>query len=58
MKLQLMLQEQKFGGAKNHLISVLSNIDPISYGFDEVHLWIYSDLKESIPKRSCIYTFL
>ena len=55
MKLAINASRAKSGGAKNHLISVLSNIDPISYGFDEVHLWIYSDLKESIPKRSWLH---
>ena len=40
MKLAINASRAKSGGAKNHLISVLSNIDPISYGFDEVHLWI------------------
>ena len=33
----------------------MSNIDPIKYGFNEVHLWIYPNLKESIPNRSWLF---
>lgn len=55
MKLAINASRAKSGGAKNHLISILSNIDPIKYGFTQVHLWIYSDLKESIPKRSWLH---
>jgi len=55
MKLAINASRAKSGGAKNHLISILSNIDPVKYGFTEVHLWIYSDLKKSIPKRSWLF---
>ena len=55
MKLAINASRAKSGGAKNHLISILSNIDPIKYGFTEVHVWTYPELKESIPKRSWLF---
>lgn len=37
------------GGAIGHLIGVLSNGDPCSYGIRAVHLWSYRSLLDRIP---------
>lgn len=40
------------GGAKSHLIGVLSETTPLKYGIREVHLWSFKSLLDSIPARS------
>jgi glycosyltransferase involved in cell wall biosynthesis len=39
------------GGAKSHLIGILSEFDFDNSGFDEVHLWSYSELLDLIPEK-------
>jgi glycosyltransferase involved in cell wall biosynthesis len=39
------------GGAKAHLVGLLSELDPSNYGFSKVHVWSYSELLESLPDR-------
>jgi N-acetyl sugar amidotransferase len=40
------------GGAKAHLIGLLTEGDPLKYGIKEVHVWAYRSLLDSIPDRS------
>lgn len=40
------------GGAKAHLIGILTEGDPLKYGIKEVHLWSFRSLLDSIPDRS------
>lgn len=40
------------GGAKAHLIGVLTESDPLKYGIKEVHVWAYKSLLEMLPARS------
>jgi glycosyltransferase involved in cell wall biosynthesis len=40
------------GGAKAHLIGILTEGDPIKYGIKEIHLWSFRSLLDSIPDRS------
>jgi len=37
------------GGARAHLIGILSNVKPELYGVDAVHVWSYSKLLDSVP---------
>lgn len=37
------------GGAKVHLIGILSNINPEQYNIGEVHVWSYKALLDSLP---------
>lgn len=39
------------GGAKAHLIGVLSAGDPVRYGIREVHVWAYQTLLEALPEQ-------
>ena len=39
------------GGAKSHLIGILSELDFYNSGFDEVHLWSYRKLLDLIPNK-------
>jgi glycosyltransferase involved in cell wall biosynthesis len=40
------------GGAKAHLIGILGSSDPSAHGIEEVHVWSYSSLLDSLPQRS------
>lgn len=37
------------GGAKGHLVGILSAGDPREHGISEVHVWSYADLLRSLP---------
>lgn len=37
------------GGARAHLIGVLSSLDPREYGIDLIHVWSYKDLLNELP---------
>ena len=39
------------GGARAHLVGVLSEADPAAYGFREVHVWSYQGLLDALPDR-------
>jgi hypothetical protein len=39
------------GGAKAHLIGILSESDPLKYGIRKVHVWSYPSLLTMIPDR-------
>jgi len=39
------------GGAKAHLIGIMTQGDPLKHGIREVHIWAYRSLLESIPDR-------
>ena len=41
----------KSGGAKGHLVGMLSDADPTLHGFSRVHVWSYSELLGSLPDR-------
>lgn len=40
------------GGAKEHLIGILSNLDPREYGISQVHVWTYRTLLDALPNHS------
>jgi len=52
MKLAINASRARSGGAKSHLIGILSVGDPLSYGFNEVHVWSYKELLLSLPEKS------
>ena len=39
------------GGAKAHLLGILTEGDPIQYGIAEVHVWAFQSLINSMPER-------
>jgi glycosyltransferase involved in cell wall biosynthesis len=39
------------GGAKAHLIGIISEANPLKYGIREIHLWTFQSLLDSIPDR-------
>lgn len=39
------------GGAKAHLIGILSEGDPIRFGISKVHVWAYGSLLASLPEH-------
>lgn len=39
----------KSGGAKSHIIGLLSHVNIDLYQFDEIHLWAYDELLKDIP---------
>ncbi len=39
------------GGAVAHLIGILSEGDPVSFGIGKVHVWAYQKLLDAIPER-------
>lgn len=51
MKLGINASRARSGGAKAHLIGILSEGNPVVYGFTEVHVWSYLKLLESLPDQ-------
>lgn len=39
------------GGARAHLIGILSHSDPTLFGIKKIHLWAYSKLLDAIPDK-------
>jgi glycosyltransferase involved in cell wall biosynthesis len=39
------------GGARAHLIGLLSEADPAAHGFSQVHVWSYRKLLDALPDR-------
>lgn len=39
------------GGAVAHLVGILSEGDPVSFGISEVHVWAYQTLLDVVPDR-------
>jgi glycosyltransferase involved in cell wall biosynthesis len=37
------------GGAKAHLIGILSNLDPEKHGIDKIHIWSFKTLLDQLP---------
>jgi len=52
MKLAINASRARSGGAKSHLLGVLSELNPILYGIEEIHVWSYSELLISLPDKS------
>lgn len=42
------------GGAKAHIIGILSESDPEKFGISEVHVWAFKSLLDSIPNKKWI----
>lgn len=40
------------GGAKSHLVGILSNLDPKKYNISYVHVWGYKELLNMLPNKS------
>jgi glycosyltransferase involved in cell wall biosynthesis len=40
------------GGAREHLIGILANLDPDTQGISQVHIWSYQALLSELPERS------
>ncbi len=42
------------GGAKAHLIGILTELNPLEHDIREVHVWAFKSLLDAIPNRSCV----
>lgn len=51
MKLAINAARARSGGARSHLIGILSEGSPLSYGISEVHVWSYPELLEALPDQ-------
>lgn len=40
------------GGAKAHLIGILSECDPVKHGIETIHVWAFRSLLDQLPERS------
>jgi glycosyltransferase involved in cell wall biosynthesis len=40
------------GGARSHLIGILSEADPLDHGLSQVHVWSYPELLDALPDRA------
>jgi glycosyltransferase involved in cell wall biosynthesis len=49
MKLGINAARARSGGAKTHLIGILSASRPLSHGIKEVHVWSYPELLAALP---------
>ena len=41
----------KSGGAKAHLVGIISNLKPEDFGIKEVHIWSYDELLNKLPEK-------
>jgi glycosyltransferase involved in cell wall biosynthesis len=55
MKLAVNASRARSGGAKVHLIGILTQGDPTKHGFEEVHVWSYSELLDLLPNRPWLF---
>lgn len=39
------------GGAKAHIIGILTGIDPVEFGIKEIHIWSYKGLLAALPEK-------
>lgn len=51
MKLGINAVRARSGGARAHLIGVLSESSPLLYGIEEVHIWSYPELLNALPNH-------
>ena len=49
MKLGINASRARSGGARTHLLGILTQVEPRNFGFSEVHVWAHSSLIESLP---------
>lgn len=42
------------GGAKVHLLGILTNSDPLAHGIHKVHIWSYKALLDMLPDSPCL----
>jgi glycosyltransferase involved in cell wall biosynthesis len=42
------------GGAVNHLIGLIKNINPAKFKISKIHIWAYKELLEKLPKKKWI----
>jgi glycosyltransferase involved in cell wall biosynthesis len=40
------------GGAKAHLLGLLTESDPLLFGIDKIHVWSYKSLLDALPERT------
>jgi len=51
MRLAINASRAKSGGGILHLIEILSNSEPLDYGFSEVHVWAHEKLLSALPNK-------
>lgn len=48
-KIAINASRAKSGGAKSHIIGLLSNVNIDLYNFNEIHIWAYDELLKDVP---------
>jgi glycosyltransferase involved in cell wall biosynthesis len=51
MKIGIDASRNRSGGAKAHVIGLISDGNPENYGIDEVHIWAFKSLLDSLPDK-------
>ncbi|RTY90324.1 glycosyltransferase family 1 protein [Flavobacterium sp. GSN2] len=51
IKIGIDASRNRSGGAKAHVIGIISEGTPKDYGIDEVHIWAFKSLLESLPNK-------
>lgn len=51
IKIGIDASRNRSGGAKAHVIGIISEGDPEIYGIDEVHIWAFKSLLDSLPNK-------
>ena len=52
IKIGIDASRNRSGGAKSHVIGIISEGNPEAYGIDEVHIWAFKSLLDSLPAKS------
>lgn len=52
IKIGIDASRNRSGGAKAHVIGIISEGNPEDYGIDEVHIWAFKSLLDSLPNKS------
>lgn len=52
IKIGIDASRNRSGGAKAHVIGIISEGNPEDYGIDEVHIWAFKSLLDSLPNIS------
>ncbi|MDF1865105.1 MAG: glycosyltransferase family 1 protein [Saprospiraceae bacterium] len=48
-KIAIDASRSRSGGGKAHLVGILSELDPSVHGIEEIHIWAYKSILDSLP---------
>ncbi|RWX02397.1 glycosyltransferase family 4 protein [Flavobacterium cerinum] len=55
IKIGIDASRNRSGGAKAHVIGLISEGNPENYGIDEVHIWAFKSLLDSLPDKPWLF---